>query len=154
MMAVESLVNLGVSAGNAAISAYTLKSQAAVVGIGAFQSLTGKEKATDKKKDNNSKSSDNTNAQLVSSTPNGQSLSDPAITEIPQTLQYVNTLNILVAAGNDGKPDWSNIRAKGAVSAHPRYRLMCLHLLTRAKDQFQWRFICQAQSRRTEENSD
>ena len=41
MQVVESVTGLLVSAGNAAISAYTLKEQAAAAGLGAFKAATG-----------------------------------------------------------------------------------------------------------------
>ncbi|KAF7340560.1 hypothetical protein MSAN_02127500 [Mycena sanguinolenta] len=108
MQVVESLTNLVVSAGNAAISAATMKSQAASAGINAFSSLTGGNKQTQTPAPTPVAPSTAPNG--VSSQPNGAALSDPGTLMVSQVLTQANAIKLLVA-GNSGKPDWDRIRA-------------------------------------------
>ncbi|KAF7340576.1 hypothetical protein MSAN_02129100 [Mycena sanguinolenta] len=108
MQVVESLTNLVVCAGNAAISAATMKSQAASAGINAFSSLTGSNKQTQAPAPTPVAPSTAPNG--VSSQPNAAALSDPGTLMVSQVLTQANAIKLLVA-GNSGKPDWDRIRA-------------------------------------------
>ncbi|KAJ7450631.1 hypothetical protein FB451DRAFT_1527301 [Mycena latifolia] len=112
MQVVESLTNLVVSAGNAAISQATMTSQAAKAGLNAFSSKTGGK--TDGSAQPPAPSpppvAPTTSPNGVSSQPNSAALSDPGTMAVASTLTQVNGIKMLLT-GNAGKPDWDKIRA-------------------------------------------
>jgi hypothetical protein len=119
MQAVESIVGLAVSAGNAAISTYTLKEQVATVGIEVFKTqFAGGQNGGPNAQVGLQTPPQNTNPQGISTLPNDKSLSDPGMLEAPKTLQLVNALHMLLVGGKGGKPDWDKIRGKQTVSLH------------------------------------
>ena len=112
MGVVDSITQLVVSAGNAAISAFTFKSQVAAAGVGAFRASTSNN--TDKRVQIPT-APVNSSPNGVSTLPNDNSLTDPALLEAPKVLQLANTLQQLISGGQDGKPDWERIRSKDVV---------------------------------------
>jgi hypothetical protein len=108
MSAVESLVGLAVSAGNAAVSAYTMKAQLATAGIGAFSNKSP-DKASDIKAPTGSRP-DSSNKEGVSTQPSINALSDPAIVMVPMTMMYARALDMLLTGGPKNTPDWDKIR--------------------------------------------
>lgn len=124
MQVAESLTQLVVSAGNAAIGIATLKQQAATVGLGMLQHATGSD--TDKK---GGKSSGDTTqsggdasspapAPARNTQPNAANISDPGALEVNQVLQLANALNHLVSGGPNGSPDWDKIRGDVCTIVH------------------------------------
>jgi hypothetical protein len=112
MGVVDSLTQLAVSAGNAAISAFTLKSQVAAAGLSALNSATGN---SGDKKVQIPTAPVNSAPNGVSTLPNDNSLTDPALLETPKVLSLANALQQLISGGEGGKPDWGKIRSKDAV---------------------------------------
>ncbi|KAJ6541351.1 hypothetical protein B0H19DRAFT_958230 [Mycena capillaripes] len=108
MQVVESLTNLAVSAGNAAISMATLKSQAASAGLNAFSSITNS-------KDGKAAAptptpvAPTTSPNGVSSQPNARGLTDPGLMCTQRVLDQCTGIKMLLT-GKDGKPDWDKIR--------------------------------------------
>jgi hypothetical protein len=151
MQAVESIVNLAVSAGNAAISAYTLKAQAAAAGLDAFKTQTGSGKPTTGNNVTIPTPGPTSNPQGVTTLPNSQSLTDPGVVETPKTLMLANAINMLLTGGKDGQPDWEKIRTTNAVSLFTL--LYSLTFLTYLLDQPKRRKLYQDQSRVAEDTS-
>jgi hypothetical protein len=116
MQAVESIVGLTVSAGNAAVSAYSLKAQVATAGLDAFKTKTGSDHSANVNVTTPAPGP-TSNPQGVTTLPNSQSLTDPAILETPKTLALANALNMLLIGGKDGQPDWEKIRSTDPVSS-------------------------------------
>ncbi|KAK7694431.1 hypothetical protein QCA50_001617 [Cerrena zonata] len=120
MQVAESLTQLVVSAGNAAIGIATLKQQAATVGLGMLQHATGSgpDKKDDKSSGNTKPSGGNTSAPAPSPTgntqPNAANITDPGALEVNQVLQLANALRLLVSGGPNGGPDWDKIRGDGS----------------------------------------
>ncbi len=114
MQAVESLTQLAVSAGNALVSAATIKQQAAMAGLGM---LTGPDTGA---KNGKSKQSGGGTAQPQTSPqntqPNAANITDPAILEVNKVLQLANALKLLVSGGPNGGPDWDKIRGNVCTS--------------------------------------
>ncbi|KAI0804724.1 hypothetical protein BC629DRAFT_1590958 [Irpex lacteus] len=111
MQAVESLTQLAVSAGNALVSAATIKQQAAMAGLGM---LTGPDTGA---KNGKGKQPGGGTAQTQTSPqntqPNAANITDPAILEVNKVLQLANALKLLVSGGPNGGPDWDKIRGNG-----------------------------------------
>jgi hypothetical protein len=152
MQAVESLVNLAVSAGNTAISAYFMKAEVAKTGLNAFASKAGKAgtaaRASSRVKV--PRAGPTSNPQGFTTLPNKASLTDPAILEAPKTLALANAINMLLVGGKDGNPDWENIRATGTVRfSSPVSRLFSRCLYTQEQE---WSQLCQVQPREAEES--
>lgn len=112
MNVVDSIAQLVVSAGNAAISTFTLPPQLASAGLGALRSAT---RADANKKVQIPSAPVNSSPNGISTLPNDNSLTDPALLETPIVLQLVNTLQQLISGGEGGKPDWEKIRCKDEV---------------------------------------
>jgi hypothetical protein len=112
MSVVDSITQLVVSAGNAAISTFTLQFQFATAGLGAFRSITSSNAV---KEVQIPRAPVNSSPNGVSTLPNDNSLTDPALLETPKVLQLANTLQQLISGREGGKPDWEKIRSKDAV---------------------------------------
>lgn len=115
MQVVESLTQLAVSAGNAAIGVATMKQQAAMAGIGMLQHATGSDngKNTGKNGNANQPNGDTSaqNAQAARNTqPNAANISDPATVEVNRVLQLTRALEQLICGGPNGGPNWDMIR--------------------------------------------
>ncbi|KAG9043595.1 hypothetical protein FS837_009341 [Tulasnella sp. UAMH 9824] len=112
MQAVESLTSLVVAAGNTAISASTLRSQALQAGLGAFKNSSiggGKEGAGQVSVPPNPPS---TAPNGVATQNNAAALSDPGLQQARRALDMANTINQLINGGPDGHPDWDKIRGE------------------------------------------
>jgi hypothetical protein len=109
MGVVDSLTQLAVSAGNAAISLFTLKSQIVTAGLGALMGKYGD------KTPQIPTAPVNSSPNGISTLPNNKSLTDPALMETPKVLQLAYAIQQLLSGGRDGKPDWDKIRAKDPV---------------------------------------
>ncbi|KAK7054715.1 hypothetical protein VNI00_003178 [Paramarasmius palmivorus] len=113
MQAVESLTQLAVSAGNAAIGMATLKSQAAMAGIGMLQHTTGTDPNNPKKNPGAGQDSNNNTAPVQSAQATRASaaaITDPGALEVHRVLSIVTALQVLVTGGPSGGPDWDKIR--------------------------------------------
>ncbi|KAF8132685.1 hypothetical protein K438DRAFT_1998460 [Mycena galopus ATCC 62051] len=122
MQVVESLTNLVVSAGNAAISMATMKSQAASAGLNAFSSLTG---SKDSKPANPTAApvAQTTSPNGVSSQPNAGALTDPGIMLVQRAMDQVTGIQMLLTGGAGGKPDWDKIRGANSGAAYVKATL-------------------------------
>ncbi|KAJ7203378.1 hypothetical protein GGX14DRAFT_570255 [Mycena pura] len=110
MQAVESLTNLAVSAGNAAISQATMGSQAAKAGMNAFSGLLGGKGESDKPAAPGAPPvASTTSPNGVNSQPNSAALSDPGTMLVQRVLDQANAIKMLLT-GKNGKPDWEHIR--------------------------------------------
>ena len=109
MQAVESITQLAVSAGNAAIGIATLKQQAAMAGIGMLQHATGTGPSKDQKGDKGG-NTQQPSGSAPSTQPNAANISDPALLEVNKVLQLAVALQMLVCGGPNGGPDWDKIR--------------------------------------------
>ncbi|KAJ7203357.1 hypothetical protein GGX14DRAFT_369697 [Mycena pura] len=110
MQAVESLTNLAVSAGNAAISQATMGSQAAKAGMNAFSGLLGGKGESDKPVAPGAPPvASTTSPNGVNSQPNSAALSDPGTMLVQRVLDQANAIKMLLT-GKNGKPDWEHIR--------------------------------------------
>ncbi|KAJ7930928.1 hypothetical protein B0H13DRAFT_2309235 [Mycena leptocephala] len=110
MQAVESLTNLAVSAGNAAISHATMGSQAAKAGMNAFSGLLGGKGESDKPAAPGAPPvASTTSPNGVNSQPNSAALSDPGTMLVQRVLDQANAIKMLLT-GQKGKPDWEHIR--------------------------------------------
>jgi hypothetical protein len=131
MQTVEAFTHIAVTACNAAINIATLRQQAAMAGIGMVQKMTGTgqkdEKDSTNKPDNSGNKPENSGnkpgndstkfapAEATSSPqtqPTPDTINDPALLEVIKVLQMANNLQLLVAGGPKGGPDWENIRKK------------------------------------------
>ncbi|KAK7444518.1 hypothetical protein VKT23_015196 [Stygiomarasmius scandens] len=115
MQAVESLTQLAVSAGNAAIGMATLKSQAAMAGIGMVQQMSGADTKNGKtgSQDNNTNTSTQSAESIKAS---AAAMTDPGALEVQKVLGYATTLQLLITGGPDGGPDWDKIRGSNGGS--------------------------------------
>ncbi|KIO28092.1 hypothetical protein M407DRAFT_6970 [Tulasnella calospora MUT 4182] len=121
MQAVESLTSLAVAAGNAAISAATLRSQAVTAGLGAFKnsSLGGGKEGADQVSIPGTPATTAPNGVATKNNP--AALSDPGLQQARKALDMANTINQLVNGGPDGHPDWDKIRGKDGASSGGGY---------------------------------
>jgi len=124
MQAVESLTQLAVSAGNAAIGMATLKSQAAMAGIGMVQQMGGADTKNGKtgSQDNNTNTSTQSAESIKAS---AAAMTDPGALEVQKVLGYATTLQLLITGGPDGGPDWDKIRGSNGVRPTAKSRLLC-----------------------------
>jgi len=112
MTVVDSITQLAVSAGNAAISTFTFTSQLASERLRAFRSATS---IDPKQRVQVPGAPVNSSPNGISTLPNDSSLTDPALLEAPIVLQLATTLQQLISGGEGGKPDWEKIRRRGDV---------------------------------------
>ncbi|KAF8647344.1 hypothetical protein AX16_006806 [Volvariella volvacea WC 439] len=114
MQTVESLTQLAVSAGNAVLGMVTLKSQAAMAGIGMLQGKS----PNDRKDGNDGKADDTSGYTPVQSAKATQAsaaaLADAGALEAGRVLSLVTALQLLVAGGPNDGPDWDKIRGTGS----------------------------------------
>ena len=112
MNVVDSITQLAVSAGNAAISTFMLPKQLASAGLHALRSA----KNGDADENVQTPSTPvNSSPNGISTLPNDNSVTDPALLETPIVLQLANALQQLISGGEGGKPDWEKIRCKDKV---------------------------------------
>lgn len=119
MQAVESLTSLVAAAGNAAISAGTIRSQALQAGLGAFKNSSlggGKEGAGQVSVPPNPPS---TAPNGVATQNNATALSDPGLQQARKALDMARVIKQLINGGPDGHPDYEKIRRKHGVSTTP-----------------------------------
>ncbi|EIN05300.1 hypothetical protein PUNSTDRAFT_137982 [Punctularia strigosozonata HHB-11173 SS5] len=116
MGVVQSLTSLLVSAGNAAISTFSLKAQAAALGVGAFNKLTGSNGNPPPVNQAVPQMPPTTSPNGIPTQPNGACLSDPGLLQANSVLCTVNAMKQLVSGGPDGKPDWDQIRGSDSTS--------------------------------------
>jgi hypothetical protein len=98
MQAVESIVNLAVSAGNTAISSYNIKGQIMSAGIQAMSpgpGVSGQQQGTAHQVQIPTPGA-STSPAGVPTLPTTQALTDPAVLEIPKTLALANALLLLL----------------------------------------------------------
>ena len=112
MNVVDSITQLVVSAGNAAISTFRLPPQLSSMGLGALRSPASGD--TERKVQIPS-TPVNSSPNGISTLPNDSSLTDPALLETPIVLQLANTLQQLISGGEGGYPDWEKIQCKDEV---------------------------------------
>ncbi|KAJ7105003.1 hypothetical protein C8R44DRAFT_807438 [Mycena epipterygia] len=118
MQVVESLTNLVVSAGNAAISQATMSSQAFKAGLNSFsgnQSGNAPPPAPGPPP-----VAPTTSPNGVSSQPNSAALSDPGTMLVQQVLDQANGIKMLLT-GHEGKPDWDKIRSTDGSTSGAAY---------------------------------
>ncbi|KAJ7105043.1 hypothetical protein C8R44DRAFT_807567 [Mycena epipterygia] len=118
MQVVESLTNLVVSAGNAAISQATMSSQAFKAGLNSFsgnQSGNAPPPAPGPPP-----VAPTTSPNGVSSQPNSAALSDPGTMLVQQVLDQANGIKMLLT-GHEGKPDWDKIRSTDGSTSEAAY---------------------------------
>ncbi|KAF8145362.1 hypothetical protein K438DRAFT_1991885 [Mycena galopus ATCC 62051] len=121
MQVVESLTNLVVSAGNAAISQATMSSQAAKAGLNAFSGLVGgKGESGQPAAPGPAPVAPTTSPNGVSSQPNSASLSDPGTMVAQAVLDQANFIKMFLT-GDKGKPDWSKIRSQDGSKSGAAY---------------------------------
>jgi len=113
MSVVDSITQQVVSAGNAAISTFTLPLQCGSAGLNLIRSAASH--VADKKVQIPT-APVNSSPNGVSTLPNENSLTDPALLETPKVLQLANALQQLISGGEGGKPDWEKIRSKDEFS--------------------------------------
>ncbi|KAI0701082.1 hypothetical protein BC835DRAFT_1265443, partial [Cytidiella melzeri] len=120
MQAAEALTQFAVAAGNALISAATIKQQAAMAGIEIASKKAGaddgsKPSSKDGKTDTSKPAAPTPVAPTPAQNtqPNAANTSDPANLEVNKVLQLANALQFLVSGGPGGGPDWDKIRGTG-----------------------------------------
>ncbi|KAK7054713.1 hypothetical protein VNI00_003176 [Paramarasmius palmivorus] len=116
MQVVENLSKLAVTAGNAAISIFTLKEQAAMAGIGMLKTATGTGPPDGKTGQDNGNTGDKAPVQSAEATKTtAATLTDPGNLEVTNVQGFVGYMQQLVAGGPDQGPNWDMIRAGGGV---------------------------------------
>ncbi|KAL0572737.1 hypothetical protein V5O48_009237 [Marasmius crinis-equi] len=124
MQAVESVTQLAVSAGNAMINMYTIKSQAAMAGIGMFQNATG-----GGPQGGNKDGKTGGNAPLAQSAESTRAsaatITDPGALEVSKALNLASALQVLVIGGPNGGPDWDKIRGGNGSSGALYIQMNC-----------------------------
>ncbi|KAJ7359545.1 hypothetical protein DFH08DRAFT_412424 [Mycena albidolilacea] len=126
MQVVESLTGLVVSAGNAAISMATIRSQAATAGLNAFSSLTGTKDPKAPATPALAPVAPTTSPNGVSSQPNAAALNDPGTLAAQHVLDQATNIKMLLTGGAGGKPDWDKIRGAKSGAAYVQARLTSL----------------------------
>ena len=114
MQVVESLTQVAVSAANAAIGMATLKSQAAMAGIGMLQNVSGTTPGGGAPQQGGGQGGGQGGAPANpnSTLPSKASITDRAALELPKALTLANALQLLVSGGENNTPDWDRIRGK------------------------------------------
>ncbi|KAJ7092150.1 hypothetical protein C8R44DRAFT_816528, partial [Mycena epipterygia] len=118
MQVVESLTNLVVSAGNAAISQATMSSQAFKAGLNSFSG--NKSGNAPPPAPGPPPVAPTTSPNGVSSQPNSAALSDPGTMLVQQVLDQANGIKMLLT-GHEGKPDWDKIRSTDGSTSGAAY---------------------------------
>jgi hypothetical protein len=118
MGVVESLTGLLVSAGNAAVSAATMKSQMMTAGLGAAGSIIGGKPAAPGAPGAPGAPATTpapapAPGALPSAAPNGPAVSDPATPMVGSTLAQANALLSLLTGAQPNTADWTRIGDKG-----------------------------------------
>ncbi|KAI0701085.1 hypothetical protein BC835DRAFT_1442546 [Cytidiella melzeri] len=116
MQAAEALTQFAMAAGNALISAATIKQQAAMAGIEILSKQAGvdhgnKTGSKDGKTDTSQPAAPVAPTPAQNTQPNAVNTSDPANLEVNKVLHLLNALQFLVSGGPGGGPDWDNIRS-------------------------------------------
>ncbi|KAG8933166.1 hypothetical protein FRC01_010665 [Tulasnella sp. 417] len=117
MELVETSTSSLVTAGNAVISASSLRKHAIQAGLGAFKNSSlggGKEEAGQVSVPANPPS---TAPKGVATQNNPAALSDPGVIQARKVLSMANAINHLINGGPNGNPDWDRIRGNGGASS-------------------------------------
>ncbi|KAI0339038.1 hypothetical protein BDW22DRAFT_1361941 [Trametopsis cervina] len=114
LQVVECVTQLATTAGNAFIKSATLKTDAAMAGIGMLQNQTGGGQQPAQPTQPTQPGGTGTETKPATPTQNTQAspanLSDPGLQEANKVLQLANTLQVLVSGGPNSSPDWNQLR--------------------------------------------